>query len=117
MKKRGSYLRKTIAGNSAVHDEVVDYAPPQPQPNTNADMYATNNLYRMLCVYCNSSEKFLVNHYMKQHPEHEGKSKIENVNENVYTFLFQFYSFIQFQLPVFHQTWLIDCENKPKNLN
>lgn len=39
--------------------------------NTNAEHHSKNTLYNSLCIYCGASERFLVRHYVKQHPEHE----------------------------------------------
>lgn len=39
--------------------------------NISSEMYATNELYRTLCVLCNRTERYLVAHYSKHHQKHE----------------------------------------------
>lgn len=41
------------------------------QHNTNRDMHCKNPLYQTQCQLCNKSDRFLTQHYMKHHPDHE----------------------------------------------
>lgn len=70
-KNRSLDLRNSIARDKAIDVHVANDI--SIQPNTNRDTYASNTLYQTLCLYCNTSQKFLVSHYMKQHPEYEGE--------------------------------------------
>lgn len=74
-KNRSLDLRKSITRDKAINVEVNNDISIQAnrEPNTNLDIYTSNTLYQTLCLYCNTTQKFLVPHYMKQHPEYEGK--------------------------------------------
>lgn len=74
-KNRSLDLRKSITRDKAINVEVTNDISIQAnrEPNTNLDIYTSNTLYQTLCLYCNTTQKFLVSHYMKQHPEYEGK--------------------------------------------
>lgn len=67
MKKRHSNIRKTIGSRS----ELKTLAKPAHLKNTNRKMHAKNELYRTLCQLCNLNERYLVNHYVNQHPDSE----------------------------------------------
>lgn len=69
--KKNRLSRNSVAQDRAIDVKVADDV--SIQPNINCEIYASNSLYHTLCLYCNKVEKFLVRHYMKQHPEYEGE--------------------------------------------
>lgn len=106
MKKRSSNLRKSIG------QELSDTPVP---PDTNHEMYATNALYRTLCLYCQTAEKYLVAHYIKKHPQHEGKKLVifDQLLETTFSLKNSFGSLHFFCPSKFrslecHPKWLID---------
>lgn len=58
------------AVNAMLNDDDSDDDEPTRTPNTNVNVYATNNMYKM-CIYCNVYDKHLVAHYVKSHPDCE----------------------------------------------
>lgn len=74
MKKRMSSLRRTIEYDpSAIENDntVDDGSALANWKNTNRQMYYSNTLYQKLCTLCNKTERYLVAHYSKQHPQYE----------------------------------------------
>ncbi|XP_031639086.1 zinc finger and BTB domain-containing protein 41-like [Contarinia nasturtii] len=70
MKKRHTKMRKTIASRSEMQHLLRNQQEVQLK-NTNRNMHTKNELYRTLCQLCNKNERFLVKHYMNQHPGSE----------------------------------------------
>lgn len=72
MKKRLSASRKTVSHtqppNAPDDENEVERDIPK---NVDRNMHCSNNLYRTLCVLCNTNERFLVTHYVNWHQETE----------------------------------------------
>lgn len=70
MGKQKSKSRKTVSSERpAIKEEFErDYSFGQ---NTNRQMFAKNNSYRTLCVFCNETRAHLVLHYANKHPNYE----------------------------------------------
>lgn len=73
MEKRKSALRKTIALDEPIAEDVEDDDDNgQTVPkNTNRNMYFANTLYKTMCALCNKTDKRLVQHYLKHHSNYE----------------------------------------------
>lgn len=71
--KRQSKRRKTIdtKTQSANQCDEQNDQNLQIRRNTNPEQHAKNPLFQNMCWYCGKNEKFLVSHYVKQHPELE----------------------------------------------
>lgn len=64
-KKRDSRRSMAITASNEAATDVSIFK------NTDREIHSKNTLYNSLCLYCNSTEVFLVKHYAKQHSEHE----------------------------------------------
>lgn len=61
--------------------------------NDNVDMYLTNPIYRNECALCGAKHQFLVNHYVKCHPEKEVCILLFSSHELIFMHSFRFISY------------------------